>query len=190
MPPDLFFLILDVGHGRMEGGGNAAHERHHQARILDGFGERVGGARRAARATFSRRLSDEADRYSESSSKTIRQLLKSMQYDTGPIVVPRWRPETGSRTGATVEELIGLGQTDISAASRSARRDRRRYPEHADSSCRCVPWSTASTIDQYMATLKTLYAYITDPKKRDVASSSMTRRRRWRLLTDALDGAA
>ena len=56
---------LDGGHGRLDGGGNLARERPPPGPHPDGIGERAGGAWRAAGAAVSRRLSDEADRYSQ-----------------------------------------------------------------------------------------------------------------------------
>ena len=56
---------LDVGHGRMDGGGDVALDRPSSGPHPDGFGERAGGAWHAAGAAVPRRLSDEADRYSE-----------------------------------------------------------------------------------------------------------------------------
>src|SRR6202035_4857209 len=56
---------LDVRHGRMGGGGDAAFDRPPSGPHPDGFGERVGSPRHAAGAAVPRRLPDEADRYSK-----------------------------------------------------------------------------------------------------------------------------
>ena len=54
---------LHGGHGRLDGGGDAARERPSSGAHPDGIGERAGSARHAAGAALSRRLSDEADRH-------------------------------------------------------------------------------------------------------------------------------
>ena len=56
---------LDGRHGRLDGGGDAALERPSPGPHPDGVGQRAGGAWRAAGAAVPRRLSDEADRYSQ-----------------------------------------------------------------------------------------------------------------------------
>ena len=64
--PDLF--LLDISMPGMDGWtrrGDAALDRTSPGPHPDGFGERAGGPRRAAGAAVPRRLSDEADRYSQ-----------------------------------------------------------------------------------------------------------------------------
>src|SRR5439155_6313321 len=110
--PDLF--LLDISMPGMDGWTVAESLRasgHHQARIL-----MVSASALEAHGTpLAQPFHDgylmkpiDIPRLLE----TIRQLLKiEWQFNTDQIVVPRWRPETGSRPLVKhVEELIGLGQ--------------------------------------------------------------------------------
>jgi hypothetical protein len=92
----------------------------------------------------------------------IRQLLKlEWKYDCDEIIVPRWQVETGLRPPAHyVEELIGLGQIGyIKAIKIKLAEMGDECPEHADFVAQMCGLVDRFDLDQYMATLKTLYAY-------------------------------
>jgi signal transduction histidine kinase/purine-cytosine permease-like protein/ActR/RegA family two-component response regulator len=94
--------------------------------------------------------------------ETIRQLLKiEWKYETDQIVVPRWKPDTGSRPPVKhVEELIGLGQIGyIRAIQVKLDEIGSEYPEHADFVSQMRSLVDRFDLDQYMATLKTLHSY-------------------------------
>ena len=94
--------------------------------------------------------------------ETIRQLLKiEWQYDSHQIVLPRWKPDSGSRPPVKhVEELIGLGQIGyIRAIQVKLDEIGSEYPEHADFVSQMRSLVDRFDLDQYMATLKTLHAY-------------------------------
>ncbi len=77
----------------------------------------------------------------------IRQLLKlEWQYETNEIVVPRWKPDSGSRPPVKhVEELIGLGQLGYIRQSRpSWTRSARTTPSTPTLFRKCARWSIAS----------------------------------------------
>ena len=93
---------------------------------------------------------------------TIRQLLKlEWQYETDQTVITHWKPETGSRPGAKdVEELIDLGQMGyIRAIQVKLDTMASEQPEHADFVAQMRGLIDRFDLDQYMATLKTLYSY-------------------------------
>src|ERR1700733_14935626 len=94
--------------------------------------------------------------------ESIRQLLKlEWQYETDEIVVPHWKPETGSRPpGKHVEELIGVGQMCyIRAIQVNLDEIGADPPEHADFVSQMRTLIDRFDLDQYMATLKTLHSY-------------------------------
>src|SRR6201985_3483805 len=94
--------------------------------------------------------------------ETIRQLLKlEWQYEADEIVVPRWQVETGSRPSVKhVEELIGLGQIGyIKAIQVKLDEIGSEHPEHADFVAQMRSLVDRFDLDQYLATLKTLYSY-------------------------------
>jgi signal transduction histidine kinase/ActR/RegA family two-component response regulator len=94
--------------------------------------------------------------------ETIRQLLKiEWQYETDQIVVPRWKPDSGSRPPVKhVEELIGLGQIGyIRGIQVKLDEIGSEYPEHADFVSQMRSLVDRFDLDQYMATLKTLHSY-------------------------------
>jgi signal transduction histidine kinase/ActR/RegA family two-component response regulator len=94
--------------------------------------------------------------------ETIRQLLKiEWKYETDQIVVPRWKPDSGSRPPVKhVEELIGLGQIGyIRAIQVKLDEIGSEYPEHADFVSQMRSLVDRFDLDQYMATLKTLHSY-------------------------------
>jgi hypothetical protein len=94
--------------------------------------------------------------------ETIRLLLKlEWQHDADEVPVPQWRPETGSRPPVKyVEELIGLGQLGyIRAIQLKLDEIGSEHPEHADFVTQMRSLVDRFDLDQYMATLKTLYSY-------------------------------
>jgi signal transduction histidine kinase/ActR/RegA family two-component response regulator len=94
--------------------------------------------------------------------ETIRHLLKiEWQYETDQIVVPRWKPDSGSRPSVKhVEELIGLGQIGyIRGIQVKLDEIGSEYPEHADFVSQMRSLVDRFDLDQYMATLKTLHSY-------------------------------
>ena len=94
--------------------------------------------------------------------ETIRQLLKiEWEYEVDQVIVPIWRPDTGSRPPVKyVEELIGLGQLGyIRAIQLKLDEIGNDYPEHADFVTQMRALIDRFDLDQYMATLKTLYSY-------------------------------
>jgi signal transduction histidine kinase/CheY-like chemotaxis protein/purine-cytosine permease-like protein len=160
--PDLF--LLDISMSGMDGWKVAETLRangHHQARIL----MVSASALEAHGAPLAQPFHDgylmkpiDIPRLLE----TIRQLLKiEWQYDTDQIAAPRWRPETGSRPPVQhVEELIGLGQIGyIRGIQVKLDEIGSEYPEHTDFVLQMRSLVDRFDLDQYMATLKTLYAY-------------------------------
>jgi signal transduction histidine kinase/CheY-like chemotaxis protein/purine-cytosine permease-like protein len=160
--PDLF--LLDISMSGMDGWKVAETLRadgHHQARIL----MVSASALEAHGAPLAQPFHDgylmkpiDIPRFLE----TIRQLLKiEWQYDNDQIAAPRWRPETGSRPPVQhVEELIGLGQIGyIRGIQVKLDEIGSQYPEHADFVLQMRSLVDRFDLDQYMATLKTLYAY-------------------------------
>jgi hypothetical protein len=92
----------------------------------------------------------------------IRQLLKiEWQYESGQVAPPHWKPETGSRPQVRdVEELIDLGQMGyIRAIQLKLEEMAANQPEHADFVAQMRSLIDRFDLDQYMATLKTLYSY-------------------------------
>jgi signal transduction histidine kinase/CheY-like chemotaxis protein len=160
--PDLF--LLDISMAGMDGWTVAETLRangHHQARIL-----MVSASALEAHGTpLAQPYHDgylmkpiDIPRLLE----TIRQLLKiEWTYDTDQIIAPRWQPETGSRPPVKhVEELIGLGQIGyIKAIQLKLDEIGSEHPEHADFVAQMRIHIDRFDLDQYMATLKTLYSY-------------------------------
>ena len=95
--------------------------------------------------------------------EAIRQLLKlEWQYEAEhAIVMPAWRPDTGSRPPVKhVEELIGLGRLGhIRAIQLKLDQIGHDFPEHADFVSQMRSLIDRFDLDQYMATLKTLHNY-------------------------------
>jgi CheY-like chemotaxis protein len=160
--PDLF--LLDISMAGMDGWKVAETLRangHHQARIL-----MVSASALEAHGTpLAQPYHDgylmkpiDIPRLLE----TIRQFLKiEWSYASDDIVVPRWRPETGSRPSVEhVEELIGLGQIGhIKAIQVKLDEIDSECPEHADFVSQMRLLVDRFELDQFMATLKTLYAH-------------------------------
>ena len=90
---------LDGGHGRLDGGGNVARERPSPGPHPDGVGERAGSAWRAAGAAVPRRLSDEADRYSQAGG------------DDPPIAQDRMAVRSRADNPAALEAGDGIAAT-------------------------------------------------------------------------------
>jgi CheY-like chemotaxis protein len=160
--PDLF--LLDISMAGMDGWTVAETLRktgHHQARIL----MVSASALEAHGAPLAQPFHDgylmkpiDIPKLVE----TIRQLLKiEWQYEAEPIAQPRWKPETGSRPPVKyVEELIGLGQLGyIRAIQVKLDEIGSDCPEHADFVSQMRSLVDRFDLDQYMATLKTLYSY-------------------------------
>ena len=161
--PDLF--LLDISMAGMDGWTVAETLRasgHHQARIL-----MVSASALEAHGTpLAQPYHDgylmkpiDIPRLLE----TIRQLLKlEWQYEAEHrITAPPWRPDTGSRPPVKhVEELIGLGQLGhIRAIQLKLDEIGNEFPEHADFVSQMRSLIDRFDLDQYMATLKTLYSY-------------------------------
>jgi signal transduction histidine kinase/CheY-like chemotaxis protein len=94
--------------------------------------------------------------------ETIRQLLKlEWTYESDRVAAPRWRPEASSRPPLRhIEELIGLGQIGyVRAIQVKLDEIGSEHPEHADFVAQMRWLVDRFDLDQYMATLKTLYAY-------------------------------
>jgi hypothetical protein len=94
--------------------------------------------------------------------ETIRQLLRiEWEYEVDQVIVPNWRPDTGSRPSVRhVEELIGLGQLGyIRAIQVKLDEIGNDHPEHADFVTQMRSLIDRFDLDQYMATLKTLHSY-------------------------------
>ena len=92
----------------------------------------------------------------------IRQSLKiEWQYETDQLTVTHWKPETGSRPPTRdVEELIDLGQMGyIRAIQVKLDTMGVDHPEHADFVTQMRALIDRFDLDQYMASLKTLYSY-------------------------------
>ncbi len=92
----------------------------------------------------------------------IRQLLKiEWQYGAGHVPRPQWRPETGTRPHVRdVEELIDLGQMGyIRAIQIKLDEMAAEQPEYADFVAHMRSLIDRFDLDQFMATLKTLYSY-------------------------------
>jgi CheY-like chemotaxis protein len=160
--PDLF--LLDISMSGMDGWTVAETLRssgHHQARIL----MVSASALEAHGAPLAQPFHDgylmkpiDIPRLLE----LIRQLLKiEWQYETDQIIVPQWKPDSGSRPPVKhVEELIGLGQLGyIRAIQVKLDEIGTDYPEHADFVSQMRSLIDRFDLDQYMATLKTLHSY-------------------------------
>jgi signal transduction histidine kinase/purine-cytosine permease-like protein/DNA-binding NarL/FixJ family response regulator len=160
--PDLF--LLDISMSGMDGWTVAETLRstgHHQARIL----MVSASALEAHGAPLAQPFHDgylmkpiDIPRLLE----LIRQLLKlEWQYQTGRVVAPLWQPGSGSRPPPQhVEELIGLGQMGyIRAIQVKLDEISADYPEHANFVSHMRSLIDRFDLDQYMATLKTLYSY-------------------------------
>ncbi len=160
--PDLF--LLDISMSGMDGWTVAETLRatgHHQARIL----MVSASALEAHGAPLAQPFHDgylmkpiDIPRLLE----LIRQLLKiEWQYENNQIVVPHWKPESGSRPSVKhVEELIGLGQLGyIRAIQVKLDEIGTDHPEHADFVSQMRALIDRFDLDQYMATLKTLHSY-------------------------------
>jgi hypothetical protein len=93
----------------------------------------------------------------------IGQLLKiDWQYERNEVVpLPQWTPSTGARPPVHhVEELISLGQMGhIRAIQLKLDEIGASHPEHADFVAQMRTLIDRFDLDQYMATLKTLYTY-------------------------------
>jgi signal transduction histidine kinase/ActR/RegA family two-component response regulator len=160
--PDLF--LLDISMSGMDGWMVAETLRssgHHQARIL----MVSASALEAHGAPLAQPYHDgylmkpiDIPRLLE----LIRQLLKlEWQYETDQMTAPHWEPANGSRPPVKhVEELIGLGQLGyIRAIQVKLDEIGTDYPEHADFVSQMRILIDRFDLDQYMATLKTLYSY-------------------------------
>jgi signal transduction histidine kinase/CheY-like chemotaxis protein len=160
--PDLF--LLDISMAGMNGWTVAETLRssgHHQARIL-----MVSASALEAHGTpLAQPFHDgylmkpiDIPRLLE----LIRQLLKiEWHYQSGQVALPHWRPETGLRPPVRdVEELIDLGQMGyIRAIQIKLEEMATNQPEHADFVTQMRSLIDRFDLDQYMATLKTLYSY-------------------------------
>jgi signal transduction histidine kinase/CheY-like chemotaxis protein/purine-cytosine permease-like protein len=160
--PDLF--LLDISMAGMNGWTVAETLRssgHHQARIL-----MVSASALEAHGTpLAQPFHDgylmkpiDIPRLLE----LIRQLLKiEWHYESGQVALPHWRPETGLRPPVRdVEELIDLGQMGyIRAIQIKLEEMATNQPEHADFVTQMRSLIDRFDLDQYMATLKTLYSY-------------------------------
>ncbi|GGI26786.1 hybrid sensor histidine kinase/response regulator [Bradyrhizobium guangdongense] len=94
--------------------------------------------------------------------ETIRQLLKlEWQYEADQAPVPLWKPESGSLPPVKyVEELIELGRLGyIRAIQLKLDEIGTELPEHADFVTHMRALLDRFDLDQYMATLKTVYSY-------------------------------
>jgi CheY-like chemotaxis protein len=160
--PDLF--LLDISMPGMDGWTVAEQLRadgHHQARIL----MVSASALEAHGAPLAQPFHDgylmkpiDIPRLLE----TIRQLLKiEWQYGSDEIVVPLWRPDSGSRPPVKhIEALIGLGQIGyVKAIQLKLDEIGSEHPEHADFVAEMRSLVDRFDLDQYMTTLKTLHAY-------------------------------
>ncbi|MGY3622805.1 hybrid sensor histidine kinase/response regulator [Bradyrhizobium sp. USDA 10063] len=160
--PDLF--LLDISMPGMDGWTVAEALRstgHHQARIL----MISASALEAHGAPLAQPFHDgylmkpiDIPRLLE----TIRLLLKlEWQHDADEVPAPQWRPESGSRPPVKyIEELIGLGQLGyIRAIQLKLDEIGTEFPEHADFVSQMRSLVDRFDLDQYMATLKTLYSY-------------------------------
>jgi signal transduction histidine kinase/CheY-like chemotaxis protein len=160
--PDLF--LLDISMSGMDGWKVAETLRgtgHHQARILMVSASALEAhGRPLAQPFHDGYLMKPIDipRLLE----TIRQLLKiEWTYATGEIIVPRWKPDKGTRPPLeAVEELIGLGQIGyIKGIQIKLDEIGSEHPEHADFVSQMRSLVDRFDLDQYMATLKTLHSY-------------------------------
>jgi signal transduction histidine kinase/ActR/RegA family two-component response regulator len=160
--PDLF--LLDISMAGMDGWTVAETLRstgHHQARIL----MVSASALEAHGAPLAQPFHDgylmkpiDIPKLLES----IRQLLKlEWQYETDQIAVPHWRPDTGSRPPVKdIEELIDLGQMGyIRAIQVKLDEIEANHPEHTAFVSQMRSLIDRFDLDQYMASLKTLYSY-------------------------------
>jgi CheY-like chemotaxis protein len=160
--PDLF--LLDISMSGMDGWTVAETLRstgHHQARIL-----MVSASALEAHGTpLAQPFHDgylmkpiDIPRLLE----LIRQLLKlEWQYQTNPLVTPPWNPDSGARPPIEhVEELIRLGQMGYIRAIQVKLDDIGiNSPEYAEFVSHMRSLVDRFDLDQYMATLKTLYSY-------------------------------
>jgi CheY-like chemotaxis protein len=160
--PDLF--LLDISMAGMTGWQVAETLRsngHHQARIL----MVSASALEAHGAPLAQPFHDgylmkpiDIPRLLE----TIRQLLKlEWQYETDQIATLRWKPDRDQRPPVKdVEELIDLGQMGyIRAIQVKLDTLGTDHPEHAAFVSQMRALIDRFDLDQYMATLKTLYSY-------------------------------
>ncbi|WP_457488931.1 hybrid sensor histidine kinase/response regulator, partial [Tardiphaga sp. P5_C10] len=161
--PDLF--LLDISMAGMDGWTVAEKLRssgHHQARIL-----MVSASALEAHGTpLAQPFHDgylmkpiELPRLLEQ----IGQLLKiEWQYERDEVApLPQWTPNSGARPPVHhVEELISLGQMGhIRAIQLKLDEIGNEHPEHADFVAQMRSLIDRFDLDQYMATLKTLYTY-------------------------------
>jgi CheY-like chemotaxis protein len=160
--PDLF--LLDISMAGMDGWTVAEKLRadgHHQARIL-----MVSASALEAHGTpLAQPFHDgylmkpiELPRLLEQ----IGQLLKiEWQYDRDEVVpLPQWTPNDARPPVHHVEELISLGQMGhIRAIQLKLDQIGSDHPEHADFVAQMRSLIDRFDLDQYMATLKTLYTY-------------------------------
>jgi signal transduction histidine kinase/ActR/RegA family two-component response regulator len=161
--PDLF--LLDISMAGMDGWTVAEKLRssgHHQARIL-----MVSASALEAHGTpLAQPFHDgylmkpiELPRLLEQ----IGQLLKiEWQYERDEVApLPQWTPNSGTRPPVHhVEELISLGQMGhIRAIQLKLDEIGNEHPEHADFVAQMRSLIDRFDLDQYMATLKTLYTY-------------------------------
>jgi signal transduction histidine kinase/ActR/RegA family two-component response regulator len=161
--PDLF--LLDISMAGMDGWTVAERLRssgHHQARIL-----MVSASALEAHGTpLAQPFHDgylmkpiELPRLLEQ----IGQLLKiEWQYERDEVApLPQWTPNSGARPPVHhVEELISLGQMGhIRAIQLKLDEIGNEHPEHADFVAQMRSLIDRFDLDQYMATLKTLYTY-------------------------------
>jgi signal transduction histidine kinase/CheY-like chemotaxis protein len=160
--PDLF--ILDISMPGMDGWTVAETLRingHHHARILMTSASALEAhGRPLAQPFHDSYLMKPIDipRLLEA----IRQLLKiEWTYQSDPVTVSHWRPETGSRPPFKyVQELMGLGQIGyIRAIQLKLDEIDSEHPEHTDFVTQMRTLIDRFDLDQYMATLKTLHAY-------------------------------
>jgi len=82
-------------------------------------------------------------------------------YESHIVVAAPWRPDDGPRPPLhCVEELMGLGQIGyIRAIQLKLDEIGGAYPEHIDFVTQMRALIDRFDLDQYMATLKTLYSY-------------------------------
>jgi CheY-like chemotaxis protein/nitrogen-specific signal transduction histidine kinase len=160
--PDLF--LLDISMAGMDGWTVAEQLRmagHHHARIL----MVSASALEAHGAPLAQPFHDgylmkpvDIPRLLE----LIRQVLKlEWRYDIKDAVLKPWIPDAATRPPVRhIEELISLGQMGYIRAIQTKLDDLKlEYPEHADFAVQMRALVDRFDLDQYMATLKTLYSY-------------------------------
>lgn len=92
----------------------------------------------------------------------IRQVLRlDWRYDTEQVMLTPWKPDIDARPPVRhIEELINLGQMGYIRGIQTKLDDlRAELPEHADFVTEMHALVDRFDLDQYMATLKTLYSY-------------------------------